>query len=101
MFSLSAAGGWLLVNPSHGDAAIAAIDPRYELVGVVQSRSGAYSVGGRDLGSYLIPKRDIEVTPDLVHEARRGIAYTREAFAYLFCLMTVEDGQGPSPTARR
>ena len=50
-------GGWLLVNPSHGDAAIAAIDPRYQLVGVVQSRAGDYSVSKRNLDSYLIPKR--------------------------------------------
>ncbi len=37
-------GGSLLVNPSHGDAALASIDDRYELSGVVRSRSGAYSV---------------------------------------------------------
>jgi len=79
-------GGWLLVNPSHGDAAIAAIDPRYRLVGVVQSRTGDYSVSGRNLDSYLIPKRDIEVTADLIHESGRGIAYTKSPFAYLFNL---------------
>ena len=79
-------GGWLLVNPSHGDAAIAAIDPHYRLVGVVQSRAGAYSVSGRNLDSYLIPKRDIEVTADLIHESGRGIAYTKSPFAYLFQL---------------
>ena len=79
-------GGWLLVNPSHGDAAIAAIDPRYRLVGVVQSRSGKYSVSDRNLDSYLIPKRDVEVTADLIHELGRGIGYTKSPFAYLFQL---------------
>jgi hypothetical protein len=79
-------GGWLLVNPSHGDAAIAAIDLRYRLVGVVQSRAGDYSVSDRNLDSYLIPKRDIEVTADLIHETGRGIAYTKSPFAYLFQL---------------
>ena len=79
-------GGWLLVNPSHGDAAIASIDPRYRLVGVVQSRAGNYSVGDRNLDSYLIPKRDIEVTAELIHESGRGIAYTKSPFAYLFQL---------------
>lgn len=79
-------GGWLLVNPSHGDAAIAAIDPRYRLVGVVQSRSGRYSVSDRNLDSYLIPKRDVEVTADLIHELGRGVAYTKSPFAYLFQL---------------
>ena len=81
-------GGWLLVNPSHGDAAIAAIDLRYRLVGVVQSRSGNYSVSDRNLDSYLIPKRDVEVTADLIHESGRGIAYTKSPFAYLFQLVT-------------
>ena len=79
--------GWLLVNPSHGDAAIAAIDPRFRLVGVVQSRSGKYSVSDRNLDSYLIPKRDIEVTADLIHGSGRGIGYTKSPFAYLFQLV--------------
>lgn len=77
-------GGWLLVNPSHGDAAIASIDPRYRLVGVVQSRSGNYSVSERNLASYLIPKRNAEVTAELIHESGRGIGYTKSPFAYLF-----------------
>lgn len=34
-------GGLLLVNSSHGDAAMASIDDRYRLVGVVSSRAGA------------------------------------------------------------
>ena len=37
-------GGVLLVNSSHGDAAMASIDPRYRLRGVVTARSGAYRV---------------------------------------------------------
>ena len=37
-------GGTLLVNPSHGDAAMASIDPRYRLHAVVTSRSGNYAV---------------------------------------------------------
>ena len=79
-------GGWLLVNASHGDAAIASIDPRYRLVGVVQSRLGKYSLSDRNLDSYLIPKRDIEVTADLIHDLGRGIGYTKAPFAYLFQL---------------
>lgn len=79
-------GGWLLANPSHGDAAIASIDPRYQLAAVVQSRSGDYSVSDRNLDAYLIAKRDIEVTADLIHESGRGIAYTKSPFAYLFQL---------------
>ena len=77
-------GGTLLVGPSHGDAAMASIDPRYQLSGVVMSRSGSYGVSTDRLDSYLIPKEPIEVTPTLLHEKGLGISYTRSPFAYLF-----------------
>lgn len=77
-------GGTLLVNPSHGDAAMASIDPRYELAGVVTSRNGEYSVTTSDLDQYLVPKRPEPVTVDLLHQSGRGVAYTRSPFAYLF-----------------
>lgn len=77
-------GGALLVNPSHGDAAMASIDPRFELSGVVVSGSGNYRVRTADLETYLIPKQPAELTPEVLHERGRGIAYTRAAFAYLF-----------------
>jgi len=77
-------GGTLLVNPSHGDAAMASIDPRYELSGIVDSREGTYGVNHRDLDTYLIPKRPQPVTKGLLHETGRGVGYTRSPFAYLF-----------------
>ncbi len=77
-------GGHLLVNPSHGDAALASMDDRYELAGVVRSGSGGYSVSQTDLDSYLLPKRSQEVTPELVERTMRGVAYTRSPFAYVF-----------------
>lgn len=46
-------GGWLLVNPSHGDAAMASIDLRYRLAAVINARSGRYTVTERDLDSRL------------------------------------------------
>lgn len=76
--------GWLLVNPSHGDVAMASISPEYSLAAVATARSGRYTISGRDLDSYLIPKRATTVTPDLLHQSGRGIAYTRSPFAYLF-----------------
>ena len=79
-------GGYLLVNPSHGDAAMASIDPRYSLVAVVGSRSGRYTITERDLESYLVPKRPTDVTAELLHGTRRGIAYTKSPFGYLFQL---------------
>ncbi len=79
--------GWLLVNPSHGDAAMASINPEYSLRAVVNSRSGGYTITEEDLGSYLIPKQPATITADLLHQRGRGVAYTRSPFAYLFrCL---------------
>ena len=77
-------GGHLLVNPSHGDTALAVLDPRLELVGVVRSRNGDYTIANDSLDSYLVPKRQVEVTRELIHGTGRGVAYTRTEFAYLF-----------------
>lgn len=77
-------GGFLLANPSHGDTAMASIDPRYRLHAVVKSASNRYSVADTDLDSYLIPKRKVAVTAELLHDTGRGVAYTKPAFAYLF-----------------
>lgn len=77
-------GGTLLVGPSHGDAAMASIDTRYQLSGVVVSRSGSYMVSANRLDTYLVPKTPIDITPDLLRERGRGIAYTKSPFAYLF-----------------
>lgn len=76
--------GVLLVAPSHGDTAMASIDRRYQLSGVVTSRSGDYRVRTDSLDTYLIPKDDIEITAELLHESGRGIRYTKSPFAYLF-----------------
>ena len=77
-------GGVLLVAPSHGDAALASIDPRYELSGVVTSRSGNYRVRTDALDTYLISKAETTITREYLHERGRGIAYTKSPFAYLF-----------------
>lgn len=77
-------GGTLLVAPSHGDAAMASIDPRYGLSGVITSRSGDYRVKTNNLHTYLNPKNPMTVTPDYLHKHQRGIPYTRSPFAYLF-----------------
>ncbi len=77
-------GGTLLVNPSHGDAAMASIDPRYRLEAVVTSTSGEYAVDARHLDSHLVPRRDVEVTRESLHASGRGVAYTKSPFAYLF-----------------
>ena len=77
-------GGWLLANPSHGDVAMASLNPSFKLVGIVISRSGDYAVRTENLDQYLIPKRGIELTRESIRDSGRGIAYTKSAFAYLF-----------------
>lgn len=77
-------GGTLLANPSHGDVAMASIDPRYRLQAVVEARSGRYTVGSRGLDTHLIPKRGVGVTKESLHADGRGVAYTKSPFAYLF-----------------
>lgn len=77
-------GGLLLVNSSHGDVAMASIDPRFELVAVVNHRTGRYTVGNANLESYLIPKRDVAITESVIESSGRGIPYTKSPFAYVF-----------------
>lgn len=77
-------GGTLLVNPSHGDAALAAIDPRYRLIGAILARGNTYVVTAEELDSYLQPKRPTEATKEALLASGRGVAYTKPAFAYLF-----------------
>ncbi len=77
-------GGTLLVNPSHGDAAMASIDPRYELTGVVTSRDGNYKIDTTGLNTHLIPRKPQTITAARLHETCRGIGYIKSPFAYLF-----------------
>lgn len=77
-------GGWLLVNPSHGDAAMASIDPRYELTGAITAAAGDYRVVSEDLGAYLVPMKAQRIAKETLHANGRGVAYTKPAFAYLF-----------------
>ncbi len=77
-------GGTLLAAPSHGDVAMASIDDRYELSGVVVSLSGGYEVKTDNLDTFLIPKSSIKLTAEMIRERGRGIAYTKSPFAYLF-----------------
>lgn len=77
-------GGTLLVNPSHGDVAMASIDPRCRLAAAVTSRSGHYSVDSHGIESHLVPGRDVEVTRASLHAGGRGVGYTKSPFACLF-----------------
>lgn len=77
-------GGWLLVNNSHGDAGLAALDPDYQLIAVINQRQGKHRLSETNLDDYFIPKRDIQVSADDLRELGRGIGYTKTASLYLF-----------------
>jgi len=77
-------GGHLLVNSSHGDAALAALDPRFKLMAVVTSANGRYQVTDQNLSSYMVPKKQQKITRESLIKSGRGIAYTKSPFAYVF-----------------
>lgn len=79
-------GGLFLANASHGDASLAALDPRLELVGAVLHEDTGFRLDRDGLDDYLIPKSPKAADPDRIRSAGRGIAYTQDAFAYLFQL---------------
>jgi hypothetical protein len=77
-------GGFLLVNNSHGDAGMASIDRDYQLIATLHRREGKYRLSTASLEDYFIPKKDIEVTRELLLERKKGIGYTKTATLYLF-----------------
>jgi hypothetical protein len=80
-------GGYLLVNNSHGDAGMASIDPDYQLIATVHHRKGKYRLSTASLEDYFIPKKNIEVTRELLLERKKGIGYRKTATLYLFQMM--------------
>ncbi len=78
-------GGLLLVNNSHGDASMAWLDEDYDLVGVVNHRSGQYRLVENNLDEYFIPKSTkIEITKSYLEKIGRGIGYKKSGSAYIF-----------------
>jgi hypothetical protein len=77
-------GGHLLVNSSHGDAALASLDDRYRLAAAVRKHRNGYRTDATDLDTYLIPKTGHAPSRNAVLASGRGIAYTKPSAAYLF-----------------
>ena len=78
------AGGILVANDSHGDASMAHLDPDYAFIAVVNRRGDTFSLSEKGLERYFVPKREVEVTPDLLRQTGKGVAYTRWASSYVF-----------------
>lgn len=77
-------GGYLLVNNSHADAGMAALDEDYRLIASIHRRAGEYRLLTSSLEEYFIPKKDITVTREVLLERKKGVGYTRTAPLYLF-----------------
>ena len=77
-------GGYLLVNNSHGDAGLAALDEDYELISTVHKTRGTYRLSHTALEEYFIPKKDVVVTKELLYNTRKGVGYTKTAPLYVF-----------------
>ena len=77
-------GGMLLVNNLHGDASMARLDPDYALVGAINRSGERFSLAETDLSSYFVPKRERAITREYLERTRRGVAFTRRAYAYVF-----------------
>ncbi|MFC2144705.1 hypothetical protein ACFLQQ_00060 [Actinomycetota bacterium] len=77
-------GGILLVNGSHGDAAMARLDKDYKFIAAVKKQGENYGIIDRDLDSYFIPKKPIKATRSYLEKTKRGIGYTKSAMSYIF-----------------
>ena len=78
--------GLFLANASHGEADLAALDPRVTLVGAVVQDDEAFHVECEDLERYLVPRRAASMDVEHIRSTGRGVPHTREAFAYVFQL---------------
>lgn len=74
-------GGLLLANNSHGDASMAALDRRFELVAAMTRRDRLRT---DELDTYLHARSGQDPTIDDLRRTGRGVAVTRDAKAYLF-----------------
>lgn len=77
-------GGVLLVNNSHGDAGMAAIDGDYQLKAVFTDKNGKYRISEKNLDEYFVPKSQLQISRDYLEKLQKGIGYKKTANAYLF-----------------
>lgn len=77
-------GGYLLANNSHGDASMASIDEDFQLVAVVKGKNASYRLTEKDLDSYMVPKKPLEISKAMLEERQRGIGFTKTASMYVF-----------------
>ncbi len=77
-------GGVLLANDSHGDAAMANLDPQFRLIAVVDRKGDRFTFKETGLDQYLTTRRPVEITRESLKRRGRGFGYTKPASGYLF-----------------
>ena len=77
-------GGILLVNNSHGDASLAALDEELTLVGAVHHRKGKFRLQEDELEAFFIPKKPENFNETHIRKSGRGVGFTKSAFLYVF-----------------
>lgn len=77
-------GGYLVVNNSHGDASMAALDSEFELVAVYRRRGERFTFSTEDLDTYMVPKRGAAPSASELERTMRGPAFTRPVVGYVF-----------------
>ena len=64
---------------------MASIDKDYEFIDVLRRKSDEkYTFSDKNLNSYFIPKKPIEITKEYLEKIQKGIGYTKYVSAYLF-----------------
>ncbi len=76
--------GHLLVNNSHADAGIAALDADYKLVGVIKLLNTKEVISENKLDDYFHPKKNLKPSIDYLMKQGKGIGYTKTAMSYVF-----------------
>ncbi len=77
-------GGLVLVNNSHGDASIAALDRDLTFIGAIHHRDEKFILKEENLSAYFIPKKPEKFTEDIIRSSGKGVGFTKTAFMYLF-----------------
>lgn len=77
-------GGVLVANDSHGDASMANIDPRFQLIAIVTRNGDRFAIKESELDQYMRTKRPVEITESILRARGRGFGFTRPAFSYVF-----------------
>lgn len=77
-------GGILVANDSHGDAAMAHLDPDYEFIAAISRGNRKYKLDTGSLEQYFMPKQKRIFTRRDFELAQKGVTYTKSADNYVF-----------------